>query len=247
MAHPYLLSVYARQLAEQTDRTLPGDVVGLYLHGSAALGGWNPARSDVDVLVVVDDRALDVTDRLLRLLVESARTAPGTGLECSVVTLAEAKRPRSPWPFLLHVAGGHSDIRIVHGRDTPGDKDLLIHYLICRHRGWAVSGAPPADVFGEVGEDAVRVYLARELRWGIAHAGLAYNLLNACRCAFYAENQVILSKLEAGRAALGRGLGPQREIARALAVQEGFADDEPLPEAAAEWVRAVADLVHHNG
>ena len=243
MAHPPLLSAYARHLAEQVDRTLPGDVVGLYFHGSAALGGWNPARSDVDVLVVVNDGARSAADRLPRLLVDSARTAPGTGLECSVVTLAEAQHPRSPWPFLLHVVGERHDVRIVYGRDTPGDKDLLIHYLISRHRGWAVVGPPPAQVFGEVSEDAVRVYLAGELRWGLDHAGLAHALLNACRCAFYAENQAILSKVEAGRAARGRRLGPQREIARALAVQEGFADDEPLPDVAADWVRSIADLL----
>ena len=35
---------------------LGGNLVGLYLHGSLALGGFNPRRSDVDYIAVVQAR-----------------------------------------------------------------------------------------------------------------------------------------------------------------------------------------------
>jgi streptomycin 3"-adenylyltransferase len=50
-----------RSVDEQVDRLVAGfrDILGdnlhgIYLHGSLALGCFNPARSDIDVLVVVD-------------------------------------------------------------------------------------------------------------------------------------------------------------------------------------------------
>lgn len=33
-----------------------GNLLGMYLHGSLAMGGFNPARSDFDILVVTRDR-----------------------------------------------------------------------------------------------------------------------------------------------------------------------------------------------
>lgn len=36
------------------DQALPGAVSGVYLTGSAALGDWQPGRSDLDILTVVD-------------------------------------------------------------------------------------------------------------------------------------------------------------------------------------------------
>ena len=47
------------------DRLLPGRVVGLYVVGSIALGAYHEARSDVDVVAVLDHR-LD-TDEIRRL------------------------------------------------------------------------------------------------------------------------------------------------------------------------------------
>jgi predicted nucleotidyltransferase len=52
---------YARRL----DAVL-GEVVGglaaTYLHGSAALGGFVPGRSDVDMLVICEDRPIIASD-----------------------------------------------------------------------------------------------------------------------------------------------------------------------------------------
>ncbi|BCJ38393.1 hypothetical protein Athai_58960 [Actinocatenispora thailandica] len=43
---------YLSALAAVAAATLGDDLVGCYLHGSAALGGFDARRSDVDVLVV---------------------------------------------------------------------------------------------------------------------------------------------------------------------------------------------------
>ena len=42
------------------DEALPGRVVGLYLTGSVSLGDFQPGRSDIDGVVVVDSPLADV-------------------------------------------------------------------------------------------------------------------------------------------------------------------------------------------
>lgn len=45
----------ARALAGQLMMVPGGVLQAAYVHGSAALGGWVPGRSDVDMLFVVED------------------------------------------------------------------------------------------------------------------------------------------------------------------------------------------------
>ncbi len=62
------------------DRLLPGRVTGLYVVGSVALGAYRPARSDIDLVVVLDGP--DRPDDLRRLrwlhLASAAATAAGS-------------------------------------------------------------------------------------------------------------------------------------------------------------------------
>ncbi|WEG14393.1 nucleotidyltransferase domain-containing protein [Pullulanibacillus sp. KACC 23026] len=47
---------YSFKLLTELKYLLKNKLVGLYIHGSLALGGFNPAGSDVDVLVVTSGR-----------------------------------------------------------------------------------------------------------------------------------------------------------------------------------------------
>jgi hypothetical protein len=60
---PHLPAEAVAALAEYLDRldaALPNGCAGVYLTGSAALGDWQPGRSDLDILVITD--ALPDTD-----------------------------------------------------------------------------------------------------------------------------------------------------------------------------------------
>ena len=41
------------KFTEETRNILGDELVGVYLHGSAAMGCFNPAKSDLDLLIVV--------------------------------------------------------------------------------------------------------------------------------------------------------------------------------------------------
>ena len=241
---PGRVAAYARALAGQLMVVPPDGVLqAAYLHGSAALGGWVPGRSDVDLLLVAADGVSSAAvKRMGEVLGEGAGRCPGRELECSVVTVAQARQPRPPWPFVLHVTAGLGKPgRVVRpGRRSPGDPDLLMHYAVCRAAGWAVCGPAPQDLIGVVSRRAILGYLAGELGWGIGHAPEAYAVLNACRALVYLTDHKIVSKIAGGTAVLSRGTGPAEVIERALAQQRGSEPDQPPASDAVSFVHATA-------
>ena len=74
---------YARTLTGQLITVSGGLLQAAYLHGSAALGGWMPGRSDVDMLfVTADGIGSGVAERMCQVLCEAAGQCPaGTGVQ----------------------------------------------------------------------------------------------------------------------------------------------------------------------
>lgn len=240
---PVSVLAYARTLTGQLITLSGGLLQAAYLHGSAALGGWMPGRSDVDMLfVTADGTGSGVVERMSQALCEAAGQCPGRELECSVVTVVQARQPAPPWPFVLHVAAGPGkpDWTVQPGSQSPGDPDLLMHYAVCRASGWPVCGPPAAELIGAVPRRVILDYLAGELCWGIGHAPEAYAVLNACRALIYLTDHKIVSKVAGGEAALRRGAGPAEVIQRALAQQRGSEPDRPPASDAVSFVLAAA-------
>lgn len=196
--------------------SVPG-LLGVYLHGSAALGGFGSA-SDLDVLVVADnDPGRDWHAVGETLLHAAGHVRP---VELSIVARSAAATPAPPWPFLLHVNSG--DLRIVVG-GQGGDPDLIAHYAVVRSAGLRLWGPPPASVVGVVGREQLLPYLVGELEWGCAEADERYAVLNACRAVASAEDDVLLSKLAGGRWWLDR-FGTTQVVDRALTAQQDGID-----------------------
>jgi streptomycin 3"-adenylyltransferase len=240
---PGRVAAYARALTGQLMAVSGGVLQAAYLHGSAALGGWMPGRSDVDVLfVAADGISSTAVTRMGEVLGDGAGRCPGRELECSVVTVAQARQPRPPWPFVLHVTAGpgRPGRTVRPGNWTPGDADLLMHYAVCRAAGWPVCGPPPQDLIGVVPRRAILGYLAAELGWGAEHAPEAYAVLNACRALIYLTGHKIVSKIAGGEALLSSGTGPAGLIERALAQQRGSEPDQPPAADAVSFVLATA-------
>ena len=56
-------------LQTELQRLLGQNLLGIYLHGSLALGGFQPGRSDIDVIVVTAQRVdLETKRRCIELL-----------------------------------------------------------------------------------------------------------------------------------------------------------------------------------
>jgi hypothetical protein len=247
---PPPVETYLERLADRVHEVLRADAVGVYLHGSAVLGGFRPERSDLDVIVVCG-RPLSADQRaaLCRRLDRAALAVPATMLELSVVTAHACRHPVAAPPYELHVNTG--DDRCVDGTGR-NDPDLLLHFAVARQAGRLLGPGPGArDCFAPVPRPLVLAGMALELRQGADddRAAAEYLVLNACRNLAYLRTGLMRSKVAGGRWVLAHGPSSDHDVVvAALARQDGTAPDAALDrEAAISQARTVATLLSAEG
>ena len=218
-------------------------MAGTILHGSAALGSWVSARSDVDILVVADDAERvggQALTRAASAVQGLASSCPGRGAELSVISARLARNPAPPWPFLLHVNTEPMHVQTVFGAGHEGDPDLLLHLAVCRAVGIGVRGAVPEDIIGEIDRPSIIRAMDAELVSSLDDADTTYTVLNACRAWCYVVTDRLVSKRVGAKWAVTQGAS-RPTIDRALASRVG--EGEPPSAAAAatlvERVRTV--------
>jgi predicted nucleotidyltransferase len=220
---------FVSALAEALQTVPEAGVVGVYLHGSAVLGGYSARSSDVDVLAVTAapvDRAVQAT--IAARLIDTARRWPRTPLEISVITAATAADLRD-CPFEVHVVVSGDEVKTVLGTGRDGDPDLILHVEVCRRHGLAVYGPPAGQVFSPVPQARLIGAVRDEVRWGREHGHLSYGVLNACRALRFATDGVLCSKLDGGTWLLARR--DEAVIRQALTDQRAGVTRPMTPEA----------------
>ena len=220
-------------LVRDLQRILGDGLVGVYLHGSLALGCFNPALSDVDLLVVTKaPLSPGQRDVLAPLLARAGR------IEISFLASSSLRPWRHPAPYDLHFGWGAGRML------GPGeDPDLAAHVTVLRHAGVALVGPPIPDVFPEVPwedyEDSLRRDLADSS--SLEQGNHLYAILSPARIWATLNDHAVHSKESGGVWALERAPEEFRPmIAQALRIYRGE-DSEPAfdPEA----VRRFADFV----
>ena len=99
---------------EQSKEILKDNLVGIYLHGSAGMGCYNPAKSDIDLIIVVKDSIEDSVKRaFMEMVVELNEKGPAKGIEMSVVKQSACKLLPLSYIFLLHILIGTERILMI--------------------------------------------------------------------------------------------------------------------------------------
>jgi hypothetical protein len=149
-ADPGVRTTVARYL-RTADRLLDAPVVGLYVVGSAALGGWRPGRSDIDAVAVLGDGNGEPS--LARLRMVHVATAARTGLPavarghltfpgtCNVVYVRAGDLTR-PVTEIVPVAS-HTGHRF---RARAGFDVNPVTWMVLAGRGIAIRGPEPATL-----------------------------------------------------------------------------------------------------
>lgn len=184
------------------------DFNGLYLHGSLAMGGFNPKSSDIDILVVSNKSLTVKTKRELAKLLLASSNNPFP-LELSVLTIKHLRDWKHPCPFDFHYsewwrAGYEKDL--VKGTshylndEIKTDPDLAAHITILNHRGICIEGNPIMEVFPSVPRSDYLSSIMGDFQdclEGIEEDPI-YCTLNLLRVLWYINDDVISSKQEAG-------------------------------------------------
>jgi Domain of unknown function (DUF4111) len=233
----------ARQVGRALGKVLGKDLAAVYLHGSAALGGFRWDRSDLDLLALSrnglsDERIARVTGTLLPL------RYPANGLEFSLMTADEASQPELPAPrFQLHLTtgGGHAMPKVVDGRLRHGDRDLVLHLAVCREHGVAIVGPPARSVIASLPVEAIESAMRDEIGWAREHGPLEYLVLTSARAWLYFATHRIASKIDAGAWAAAHDAEPA-VIEAALERQRGAAVAVP-PDGAERFVDRVEHII----
>jgi streptomycin 3"-adenylyltransferase len=196
----------AEEFTKRSRQILGDNLVGVYLHGSAVMGCFNPGKSDVDLLVVVNKEPTDTVKRaFMDMVVSLNETGPAKGIEMSVVRRGVCKPFVYPTPFELHFSKMHLDWYRSNPEDYIAkmkgtDRDLAAHITVTRARGVCLCGESIDEVFGEVPKQA---YMD-SLWYDIADAeddiaeDTMYLTLNLARVLAFQRDGSVLSKKEGG-------------------------------------------------
>ena len=143
------MNTYKTLLEEFVSRSkaiFDANLTGIYLHGSAVMGCFNPKKSDLDLLVVIkEDISNETKRRFMDMVVALNEQAPEKGIELSVVKECVCNPFVYPTPFELHFSKAHLQWYQSNPQDyvekmKGTDKDLAAHFTITYHRGQVLYG-----------------------------------------------------------------------------------------------------------
>lgn len=185
---------------------LKDNLVGIYVHGSIAMGCFNWNNSDIDFIVVVNETITqDIKIKLMDATLKLNKIAPPKGLEMSIVLKENCINFIYPTPFELHFSNTHIKWYMKDKDDyckkmNGTDIDLAAHFTIINKFGLVLDVPPICEVFGNVSEQ----FYIESIKCDIENAkdevlnNPTYIILNLCRVLAYVNDNVILSKLEGG-------------------------------------------------
>ena len=194
------------RITDMSRELLGENLVGVYLHGSLAMGCFNPKKSDLDlILLVEDDLSAEQKKAFIRSIVRFNEEAPEKGIELSIVKREFCKPFVYPTPYELHFSNAHlklaqtdldAYIEKLHGTD----KDLAAHFTIINHYGVVLYGAPIESVFGDVPKaDYIdSIWFDVENAAEDILENPMYITLNLCRVLAYLKEDLVLSKKAGG-------------------------------------------------
>ncbi|HOP09930.1 MAG TPA: DUF4111 domain-containing protein [Oscillospiraceae bacterium] len=183
------------------------NLCGIYVHGSLAFGCFNPVKSDIDFIVVVNEPpTLDQKQALIQTLLQLNPEATKKGFEMSVVLLRDCLNFSHPTPFELHFSNAYLKraiknlpeyCRTVHGKDP----DLAAHFTVIKHIGIVLCGKPIDEAFDEVPKAAYLDSIKADLEncESEIENSPVYYILNLCRTLAYFRDGIVVSKSDGGK------------------------------------------------
>ncbi|MCA0174260.1 aminoglycoside adenylyltransferase domain-containing protein [Bacillus sp. RAR_GA_16] len=199
---------FVKNLIIETKKILGNNYIGFYLHGSLAIGGFNPKRSDVDFLIITKKGVTVQAKKELAQLYLSASNKPFP-IEMSILREKYLRIWEHPSSYDFHFSEFWRE-RYEHDLETNGseylneevykDSDLAAHITIMTECGISLDGQAIDQIFHIVPKEdylsSILVDFEECVEDIIRHP--LYSIHNMLRVYWYVKEEVISSKKEAG-------------------------------------------------
>lgn len=183
------------------------NLLGMYVHGSIAMNCFNEKSSDVDVLVVVQDKLETEARKALGKVHLLLSDKYEQNIELSVVTNSTLKHFIYPTPFEFHYSDDHKESFLNDSVELSSDKtdyDLAAHFVIVKKHGITLLGEPAEKVFPDVSPKNYLDSIVRDSEWSANNILSGddegecfvpkYAVLNFCRVLAFIKDDLITSK-----------------------------------------------------
>lgn len=182
-------------------------LLGLYLFGSLAAGGFYPGRSDLDLFAVLEDHVSDSELESLRTLHEAFETShPNWRDRIEVLYISKAVLATfaaAPTGRVARISPGEP----LHHRHLDGELGWLLDWHAVLSHGETLAGPPPLSLGPSVGPDRFRRAVVSQLREmadiarrnevAYVPAQQGYIVATVCRAAYSLETGDSTSKRDA--------------------------------------------------
>jgi hypothetical protein len=205
---PPPLDRIAPALADDLAASLGSDLVGAYLYGSAVSGGFDPALSDLDVVVVTERSVDEIGFEVFAGIVDRLAAREPEWADRLDVTFVGRE---TLWTFRR---GGGPFVEISHEQPLQVHRraeDWLETWFLARDADRPIVGPPPASVFPPIDIDEFLQVLvddveryAAAIRDDWSHEKVAYRVLTLCRLLRSLESRAVCSKEEGAEWAAAR-------------------------------------------
>lgn len=157
-------------LSNQVQAILKQNLAGIYIHGAIAMQCFKPSNSDIDILIVIEDKLpLDLYPALYNSF-NSLATQYQQKLELSIIQREALVNFVHPTPFELHFSETYNKF----DKDNPPDldvvrtdADLAGHFVITRQFGMVLYGESVQQVFPEIPRAAYLDSITQDAKWCI--------------------------------------------------------------------------------
>ncbi|EFV76486.1 hypothetical protein HMPREF1013_03237 [Bacillus sp. 2_A_57_CT2] len=190
---------------------LRDNLIGIYLHGSLAMGCYNPQKSDIDFLVVVNEKLTPANISRIAKLALSLHDEMSNerGIEFTIILETYLKKFVYPTPFEFHYSEYHREKYRTNENYLCGgfeDEDLASQIVVAYERGLTLYGKPLSELYEPIDSQYYLASILHDVEGAAeeiisnppAYLTPMYLTLNLCRVLYFIKEGKISSKREGG-------------------------------------------------
>lgn len=242
-----------KRLTNYVKHIMKDNLIEVYLHGSLAMGCFNPDLSDIDIIVVTQEHISK--EQRYTLLQEILRlSCSPCQIELSILCLKDIARYEYPLKYDFHYSEmwreTYQNLLLDRKLDElnkmkGSDPDLTAHIVIILDRGICLYGHQAKDVFPSIPKEHYLKSILSDIDYidKMLVMNLIYGVLNLCRIYWYILEGKVSSKDEAGQWGIGilpekyaQVVGKALEIYRGVSIGNRF--DSSLLEEFTRYIKS---------